>query len=121
MYLGQLDDDSGLISKPPGSVLVEYQGQAPTAGASGPSILDQIVSFGQKLIPVALSLEQQRGLNDLNMQRARMGLPPLNTSQYMAQSAPQVRFGMTPDVQNLVMYGGAALLGVWLLSSMMKR
>jgi hypothetical protein len=119
MYLGQIDD-YGLVSEPPGTAMVEYQDQAPTAGGS-PSLLDQIVSFGQKLIPVALSLEQQRGLNDLNMQRARMGLPPLNTSQYMAQSAPQVRFGMTSDVQNLVMYGGAALLGVWLLSSMMKR
>jgi len=121
MYLGQLDDDFNLISEPPGSVMTEYQEQNPTAGASGPSFLDQLVSFGQKLIPAALSFEQQRNLNELNLERARKGLPPLNTSQYMAQSAPQFRAGLTPDTQNMLMMGGAAILGVWLLSAIIKR
>lgn len=119
MYLkgvGQLEDyayNGELASYPPGSEMVEYQEQFPTAGGSGPSILDQIVDFGKKLIPVALSYEQQKQLNDLNIARASKGLPPLNTSQYSAQSAPQVRVGVTPDTQKMLIYGGAALALAW--------
>ena len=98
--------DSGfydLISEPP-SGLVEYQDTLPVAGAA-PSILQQIVDFGKAAIPVVLSYEQQKQLNDLNIERARKGLPPLNTQQFSAQSAPQVRMGLTADTQKMLMYG----------------
>jgi hypothetical protein len=68
-----------------------------------------------------LSLKQQSDLNELNLERARRGQPPLNVSQYAAQSAPQVRAGLTPDTQSLLIYGGAALAGVWLLSSFIRK
>lgn len=106
-----------LVSEPPAE-LVAYQPTAPTAGAT-PSFLDQMVSMTQKLIPAALSFKQQNDLNQLNLERARKGLPPLNTSQFMAQSAPQVRVGMTQDTQKMVMIGlaGVAVLAAFFIFS----
>ena len=109
MNLGQSDfveDDPGffdLLSEP-GAQLIEYQDTVPTAGAT-PSILQQLVEFGKAAIPAALSFQQQRDLNEINIERARKGLPPINTAQFMAQSAPQVRVGMTQDTQKMLMYG----------------
>lgn len=117
MNLAQNDDYApggyfDLVSEP-GPELVEYQDTYPVVGAT-PSILDQIVSFGQKIVPAVLSYQQQRDLNAINIERARRGLSPLNTSAYVAQSAPQVRFGMTADTQKMLMYGVliAAVAGV---------
>jgi hypothetical protein len=101
-----------LVSEPSG-VLMEYQDTAVTAGAT-PSILQQIVEFGKTALPAVLSYQQQKELNDLNVERARKGLPPINTQQFTAQSAPQVRMGLTQDTQKLLIYGvvAAAIVGI---------
>jgi hypothetical protein len=92
---------------------MEYQDTAVTAGAT-PSILQQIVEFGKTALPAVLSYQQQKELNDLNVERARKGLPPINTQQFTAQSAPQVRMGLTQDTQKLLIYGvvAAAIVGI---------
>lgn len=126
MNLSQSPDDFytgdyyDLISEPQ-TYPPYYQDTAPTAGASGPSILDQIVSFGKSVIPMALSVKQQNDLNQINVERAKKGLPPLNTSAYAAQSAAQVRVGIAPDTQKMLMYGVAAVLGVSVLMMVLRR
>lgn len=60
----------------------------------------------------ALTALQTYQLNQINVQRAKMGLGPIDVSQY---SGVGVRVGIAPQTQQLLIYGGLALLVVMLL------
>lgn len=66
----------------------------------------------QKLATALLMSDQQRKLLDLQIERARQGLPPLDVSRYTGAA---VQVGIAPQTQNLLMLGGVALLAVLLL------
>lgn len=85
-----------------------------TAGDTSTSSWDwnSIINNITKVGTAVLSLEQQRQLADINLQRAQAGLSPLSASQF----APQMNVGVAPDVQKLIMYGGIGLLGVLLFN-----
>ena len=70
------------------------------------------------VINKGLTLYQTQQLNQINIERARMGLPPIDTSQYTGVG---VRVGLSPQTQQLVIYGGLALLAVLVFQSVMKR
>lgn len=76
------------------------------------SWLNQVPSW-IKDIQVAVNTQK---LLDLNLQRAAQGLPPITS----AAIAPTLNLGMSPETQQLVMYGGIALLAVLLLSKRKK-
>lgn len=65
-----------------------------------------------------LNLVQTQQLNQINVARARQGLPPIDTSRYTGMG---VNLGLTPQTQQLVMYGGLALLAVLLINNLTKR
>jgi hypothetical protein len=65
-----------------------------------------------------LNLVQTQQLNQINVARARQGLPPIDTSRYTGTA---VNLGLTPQTQQLIMYGGLALLAVLLINSLTKR
>ena len=64
----------------------------------------------------ALTALQTYQLNQINVNRARQGLPPLNTASY----ASGINVGLNPQTQQLVMYGGIALLAILLINSMKR-
>jgi hypothetical protein len=64
----------------------------------------------------ALTALQTFQLNQINVNRARQGLPPLNT----ASSGTGINVGLNPQTQQLVMYGGIALLAILLINSMKR-
>ena len=66
----------------------------------------------------SLNLVQTQQLNQINVARARQGLPPIDTSRYTGMG---VNLGLTPQTQQLVMYGGLALLAVLLINNLTKR
>jgi hypothetical protein len=70
------------------------------------------------LIGKGLTALQTYQLNQINVERAKMGLPPIDTSQYTGVG---VRVGLSPQTQQLIIYGGLALLGVLVFQSVMKR
>lgn len=70
-----------------------------------------------KLATNALTALQTFQLNQINVQRAKQGLPPINTAAY----GTGINVGLSADTQKLVMYGGIALLGVLLINSLTKR
>lgn len=70
------------------------------------------------LINKGLTIYQTQQLNQINVERARMGLPPIDTSQYTGVG---VRVGLAPQTQQLLIYGGLALLAVLVFQSVMKR
>lgn len=78
------------------------------------SWLDKLSSFGQ----VALNLELMRDLNEINLERARKGLPPLSPSEY----SPQVNVGVASDTRNTaLMLGGMGLIGLLGVALLARR
>jgi len=69
----------------------------------------------QKLIPALTLTAQQVQLMQLNVERAKKGLPPMDITSY---SGIGVNVGLSPDTKNLLLYGGIALVAVLLLTRM---
>lgn len=58
-----------------------------------------------RLLPALAATQQQRELLKVQTERARAGLPPLDTSQY----GVGVRVGLSEDTKQLLIYGAVAL------------
>jgi hypothetical protein len=58
-----------------------------------------------------------------NLRRARMGLPMISGQQYGAMRPPAatVAFGLSPDVKNMLLFGGLGLGALLLLPRLLKR
>lgn len=65
----------------------------------------------------ALLVFNQQKLFDLQIARAERGLPPLNVNSL----GIPVSVGVTPEVQQLLIYGGIAFLAVMLLGAFKRR
>jgi len=61
---------------------------------------------------------QQYQLMNLNVQRARQGLPPIDVAQYAGAG---VNVGLSAGTQQLVTYAGLALIGLVLLNMATKK
>ena len=61
---------------------------------------------------------QQYQLMNLNVQRARQGLPPIDVATY---SGAGVNVGLSAGTQQLVTYAGLALVGLVLLNMATKK
>ncbi len=100
-----LFDDNGTAVAPINSAAT----QAAT-GATDSTTMN-IISSLPSLIPALASGYSALSLADVNIGRAKAGLPPLNAAAY----GPQVGVSLAPATQSLVMYGVAALALVMLL------
>ena len=90
---------SSLENIAPGTTSVVSSSQAP-----GESWIDTL----QRVLPALVTGYQQKQLLDVQIQRAKAGLPPLNVSEY----APGVQVGVDSSTQRLLMMGGALALGL---------
>jgi hypothetical protein len=61
---------------------------------------------------------QQYQLMNLNVERARQGLPPIDVARY---SGAGVNIGLSPGTQQLVTYAGLALVGLLLLNMATRK
>jgi len=66
-----------------------------------------------KLVPALTMTVQQVQLMQLNIERARNGLPPIDITQY---SGVGVNVGLSASTRNLLIYGGIALVAVLFLT-----
>ena len=66
----------------------------------------------QKIMTALVMTDQQRRLLNVQIDRAQKGLPPLDLTNYTGVG---VRVGIAPQTQQLLIYGGLALLAVLLL------
>lgn len=66
----------------------------------------------EKLATALIMTDQQRRLLNVQIDRAQKGLPPLDLTNYTGVG---VRVGIAPQTQQLLIYGGLALLAVLLL------
>ena len=67
----------------------------------------------QKLVPALTMTVQQVQLMQLNIERAKGGLPPIDIASY---SGVGVNVGLSPATRNLLIYGGIALVAVFFLT-----
>lgn len=66
-----------------------------------------------KLVPALTMTVQQVQLMQLNIERAKNGLPPIDIASY---SGVGVNVGLSPATRNLLIYGGIALVAVIFLT-----
>lgn len=74
-------------------------------------ILTTLTQAGQTY----LSIEQQRELNKVNLQRLQQGLPALDASMYQAG----INVGLGQQTQNTLLWIAGGVGAVWLLTSVM--
>lgn len=84
--------------------------QAIADSSDGESWIDTL----KKIVPALTMTAQQYQLMQLNIERAKQGLPPIDIATY---SGVGVNVGLSPDTQKLIIYGGLALLVVLFLRS----
>lgn len=97
-----------------------YAGTFDTVAPGFTTLIDQQQQPGEswataaaRLLPILAATEQQRQLLQVQVSRAQQGLPPLNMSQYAAG----VQVGMSSDLKNMLMIGGAIALGIMLFGA----
>jgi len=77
------------------------------------STLDDWMSIGKGI----LNAVQTAQLNQINVDRAKAGLQPIDVTRYTGMG---VNVGLNPQTQQLVVYGGIALLAVLLINSLKR-
>jgi hypothetical protein len=76
--------------------------------------MDDWIAIGKGV----LNTVQTAQLNQINVDRAKMGLQPIDVTRYTGMG---VNVGLSPQTQQLVMYGGLALLAVMLINSFTRK
>jgi hypothetical protein len=92
----------------------------PATAQGGDSWFTTIANAAKSIVPAVVAAKSQTDINAINLERARRGQAPLSAA-YMAQMAPQVRMGLAPDTQNMLIYGGIALAAVIGLGMLSRR
>ncbi len=106
---------------PNGQTIYSTQGNGAivqTAGSAGPgtsaygtgTLMDSIKQALQ-LAPAVIGVKNMDALQKMNMERLQRG-QPLLTAQQMAQMTTPVNFGLTPQVSQMLLIGGIAMIAV---------
>jgi len=112
-YFGTMDDGSEFYDAAQWPSVASNPVQtAPTAitETASPDWLSTIRDLGTSY----LSYEQQKTMQEINIERARQGLPPLNPANY----GYGVNVGLSPDTQKLLIYGGVAVVAFLIFKEM---
>lgn len=105
-----------------GTLETEDRGFVPAIDAIAPGIVEQaravavegedwINAVSRAMTTVAMADYQRRLLN-VQLERARQGLPPLAASEY----GVGINVGIDPATRNMLLIGGVALVAVLLLA-----
>lgn len=84
------------------------------ATATQPAATMKLVDMLSQAANVFLSAKQQKDLQKLNLERARQGLPPLDTAAYAEASAPvmKVQGGVDAGTRKIIWSVGLGTLGL---------
>ena len=92
----------------------------PATAQGSESTWTQIISAAKSIVPVYYAAKTQEDIAQINLERLRRGQAPLPES-YLRASAPQVRAGLSPDTQRMIMILGVGLLAVLALPMVLRR
>jgi hypothetical protein len=94
---------------------------APASASTADKVKDIILTLSQGYLTVQ-QMNAQKKVLDLQLARAKEGLPPLNLDmQQYGLTGPQVTVGMSPDTKKLLMIGGIGLGAVLLLPQLLGK
>jgi hypothetical protein len=80
----------------------------PETATEAQSILDRSLDTLQKLLPTYYQYQTQRQLIDLNIERAKQGLTPVDSGTL----APTVKVGVSSDIQRMLTFGLVGAFGL---------
>lgn len=66
----------------------------------------------QRILPMIASTVQQKEILNIQLERAKHGLPPLDNAQF----GVGVNVGLSPQLQNMLIFGGIGLVALLMLS-----
>lgn len=94
---------------------------APVQSSLADKIKDIVMGVSTAYLS-AQQLSMQKKVLDMQLQRAKAGLPPadINLEQY-GLTGPSVSFGLTPQVTSILIWGVAGLAAVYLIPKLLKR
>lgn len=78
---------------------------------------DKLISIIEKIAPVYAGVSQAKALLKINIERAKAGLPPLETSDL----SPQVNVGVSQGVERMGYVGIAVIAGIGLLAYVLLK
>lgn len=108
--------DTSLVSDP------VIQSAPTTASSSWADTLASVVKAVGVGYATKKQIDAQSQLNQIQLDRVRRGEQPVNVDlSSMGLSTATLGLGLTGNTQNLVIWGGAAILAVWLLTSLTKK
>ena len=76
-----------------------------------PGILDNLAANLDKILASIVSYRQSEKILDINLERAKKGLPPINAESV----APTVNIGVSPNVLNMVLLGAGIIAVAYLV------
>lgn len=100
--------DALAAGAPAGELAATVVTEAQTAAAP-PSWLDRLVSAAGQILPAYLQYEQQRDVLEIQLERARAGLPPLESGQF----APSVQVQLDEETVRRIGDEAIARAGVF--------
>lgn len=116
-------DPDGAILTPndvlaPDGTVYGADGQ-PASSADTSAFFNQLIDAVQKGFTAYLTYDQASKLQNINLQRIQSGQQPLTNAQMQALR-PGFSFGLAPDLQQMLIYGGIGLLAILLITGMKK-
>lgn len=93
-------------------------GTTDSSGTSTPSWLQNLVTGATQFVVGQQQMSALNQLNQINMQRAAAGLPPLPASTLVQ---PGVQVGLSPDLQNMLLFGGLGIAALWAFGVFARR
>jgi hypothetical protein len=119
---GSMLSGLGLVD-PSTNIMGQEVSPGSTVSASSPptgSVVDQFIQSVTRAAAVLLPLSQQQKVLNLQLQRAKAGLPPLNVGAYIDQNSG-INVGVTPATQKTLLYLGGGLAAAWVLTRFLKH
>jgi hypothetical protein len=110
-HIGALGDDPNAL--PPAQLPTDTSTPPTQAGGWLQNLVQGFAQY-------KLAQQQLDAYKTINAQRAAQGLPPLAYDPSTI-GAPQVRVGLAPETQTLIVYGMLAGLGIFALNAVLKR
>ncbi len=108
--------DSSAINSAASATDTSGTGSTNTSGSSSPSWLSTLVTGATQFMLGQQQAQRINQLNQINIQRAAQGLPPLNVDM----AGPGVSVGVSSGVSTIA-YIGLGIAGLFVLSQMFKR
>jgi hypothetical protein len=121
-YFGGGDDSSSASSAP--ATMADPASAAPAAAtpSSQAGIFSQLATAVGGFMLTKQQLDTQNKIVNVQLQRAQQGLPPLNINTLQAGlPQPTVRFGLSSDTSQMVLYGLLGLGALFVLPQLFKR